>query len=53
MKCTALMHTYLEVHKKMMKLGILVGGMHRYCAYRIGDAQNNFPKFEGIKGQAG
>ena len=47
------MLTCLEVHKKMMKLGILVEGMHRYCAYRTGDAQNNFPEFEGIKSQAG
>jgi hypothetical protein len=23
--------------------------MHRYCAYRTGDAQNNSPEFEGIK----
>ena len=27
--------------------------MHRYCAYRTGDAQNNSPEFEGIKNQAG
>ena len=28
-------------------------GMHRYCAYRTGDAKNNSPEFEGIKNPAG
>ncbi len=49
---TAPMLTCLEVHKKMRNLGMSVGGMHRYCAYRTGCAQNNSPEFEGIKNQA-
>jgi hypothetical protein len=27
--------------------------MHRYCAYRTGDAKNNSPEFEVIKNQVG
>lgn len=38
-ECTAPMHTYRGVHKKMRNLDMSVGGMHRYCAYRTGNAQ--------------